>query len=82
MSSINSLSPRLISQEVLDWLEQAFPVPDIMAQTPVETIKWAAAQREVVTKLKEYVGVKQSVGTINQEPGRPMPTGAVVRVGQ
>jgi hypothetical protein len=73
---------RLISQDLLDDLEAAFRRPDIQAASTEADIKWAAAQFAVVEWVKAKAGAKQTVGRPNQEPGRPMPTGAIVRIGQ
>ncbi len=82
MSDIQTGSLRLVSQEVFDKLDQAFPGPRIEHDTPAEKIKWDAAQKAVVDYLKEYVGKKQTVGPTGSQPGRTPSTGAVVRLGQ
>lgn len=82
MSGISTGSLRLISQELLDALDASFRAPQITAASTIEDIKWAAAQREVVDWIKAKAGQKQTVGTPSQEPGRPLPTGAIVRLGQ
>lgn len=82
MSDIQTGSLRLVSQDAFDWLDKAFPAPVIEANTSPEAIKWAAAQYEVVNKLKAWAGKKQTVGAVSSEPGRHIPTGAIVRLGQ
>jgi hypothetical protein len=82
MSGINTGSLRLVSQEMIEALERAFPGPVIDQNTPETTIKWDAAQKAVVDWIKSKAGAKQTVGNPSNEPGRPMPTGAIVRIGQ
>ncbi|QIG70078.1 hypothetical protein EVB86_030 [Rhizobium phage RHph_Y2_7] len=82
MSGINTGSLRLISQELIEDLERAFPGPTIDQNTPESKIKWDAAQKAVVDWIKSKAGQKQTVGNPSNEPGRPMPTGAMVRIGQ
>ncbi|QXP44070.1 hypothetical protein [Stappia phage SI01] len=48
MSGITSRDTRRISREFLEELDRAFRPPAVQADTPVEQIKWAAAQRAVV----------------------------------
>lgn len=82
MSGINTGSLRLVSQEMIEALELAFPGPTIDHSTPVDKIRWDAAQKAVVDWIKHKAGAKQTVGNPSNEPGRPMPTGAIVRIGQ
>lgn len=82
MSEITSGNLRLISQELLDALDDTFRAPEIHANTSVEHIKWEAAQRAVVDWIKHKAGKHQQVGVSNKEPGRPPQTGAIVRYGK
>lgn len=82
MSDIQTGSLRLVSQEVFDKLDQAFPGPQIEYNTSEEKIKWDAAQKAVVDWLKAYAGTKQTVGPTGSQPGRTPSTGAIVRLGQ
>lgn len=82
MSGITTGNLRLISQELLDALDQTFRAPSIEADTSPEKIKWEAAQRAVVDWIKAKSASHQTVGTPSDEPGRPTPTGAIVRLGQ
>ena len=82
MSDIQAGNLRLISQELLDKIDQAFRPPEITAASTEAEIKWAAAQRAVVDYIFATVGKKQTIGTPSQEPGRVMPSGAYVRLGQ
>ena len=82
MSGIQTGQLRLISQELLDDIDRAFRVPVIEANSSVEEIKWAAAQRAVYEWIVAKAASKQTVGTPSQEPGRTAPTGAIVRLGQ
>lgn len=82
MSGITTGNLRLISQELLDALNDSFRPPVIEANTSVEEIKWAAAQREVIEWIQKKAASHQTVGSPSQEPGRPTATGAYVRLGQ
>lgn len=82
MSGITTGNLRLISQELLDALNDTFRAPVVEANTPVEEIKWAAAQRQVIEWINHKAAGHQTVGTPNEEPGKPIPTGAFVRLGQ
>lgn len=81
MSDITTGNLRLISQELLDELDGAFPAPSIHASSSEADIKWAAAQHAVVEWIKTKAGQHQTLGTPDPTPGRTTPTGAIVRLG-
>lgn len=83
MSDITTGNLRLISQELLDELQEAFTAPVINASTTEADIKWAAAQREVVEWIIAKAGQHQSTikTAVDAVPGRTIPTGAIVRLG-
>lgn len=82
MSDITTGNLRLVSQEVFDKLDAAYPGPRIEHDTSPDKIKWDAAQKAVVDFLKSYVGQKQSVSPTGNQPGRTTtPSGAHIRIG-
>ncbi|QWY83425.1 hypothetical protein [Rhizobium phage RHph_X3_9] len=80
MDKVQTANLRLISQELLDELDRAFPGPTVTADADVHRIKWDAAQKAVVDWIKAKAGKSQTIGTPDAMPGRPS-TGAVVRLG-
>lgn len=84
MSDITTGNLRLISQELLDELNRAFPVPTVTASSTEAEIKWASAQRQVVEWIVTKTGQHQSAinrTAIEVPPGQPPKTGAIVRMG-
>lgn len=82
MSGIQTGNLRLISQEFLDEIDRTFRPPVIQADTSEANIKWAAAQRELVEWIKAKAAQKQTTGPVSGDIDKPLPTGAVVRLGQ
>lgn len=81
MSDITKGNMRLISQDLLDEMEAAFPAPDISWNSDTDHIKWRAAQNAVVEWVKTKAGKHQTLGVSDPTPGRTTPTGAIVRLG-
>lgn len=84
MSDITTGNLRLISQELLEELDRAFPAPTVTASSTEADIKWSAAQRQVVEWIVTKTGQHQSSITraaTEIPPGRPPKTGAIVRLG-
>lgn len=81
MSDITTGNLRLISQELLDEMQAAFPAPKVAWNSPNDQVKWQAAQHEVVEWVIAKAGQHQTLGTPDPTPGRKQPTGAIVRLG-